>query len=462
MAATTEQFISIVYGGRQLEWTVVRRRKDRVEVQDHQQAGLEAPEGATTIAPEEWARQIRTRLGHGRGLISAALPTDQVLLRVTDLPSTDRDELAGMVDLQVDKFSPFPVEHMAVSFEVLHTHGTSSRVLIAAVRRDAVEAMADLFHEAGLRLKHIDVEVMGWWYLIRERGDIPTHGRHAMLILGPRSSELIISQAGIPVVIRSLGPAEDPESDEYASELAEETMYSLTSIESEWGGMETPHISVWHQEARPAKIIEKLRQVCEQEVQAHSIEDLPPLSEGLARRCMQDGRTLDLSLPEWHEAEKFKRARRNLAAATAAILLVWGTVMAALFLVSGYDRKRIDRLTSDIRQLEAPSAEVQDLRRRVQNLEQYADRTHSALECLREVTVNLPSGVDLTSFDYRKNRALTLRGEGNQVTLILDFIDALEKSELFIEVKTEGVTEAPGGRRRPEFRLTARLPGEEP
>ena len=72
----------------------------------------------------------------------------------------------------------------------------------------------------------------------------------------------------------------------------------------------------------------------------------------------------------------------------------------------------------------------------------------------------LPPGVELSSFTYRKGRTVSLRGESANVTPIYDYIEALEQSPLFIEVKPEGVTQAPGGRRNPEFRLTARMPGD--
>ena len=91
---------------------------------------------------------------------------------------------------------------------------------------------------------------------------------------------------------------------------------------------------------------------------------------------------------------------------------------------------------------------------------QYADRTHSALECLRRVSESLPAGADLTSYVYRKGASLALRGEADVPDKVYAFIQALEKAELFLEVKSEGIStrNTPQGNRS-QFGVTIRLPG---
>ena len=154
-------------------------------------------------------------------------------MRVVDLPTSDPAEMAGMVELQVDKFSPFPVEHMAVAFELLSQKETSSRVLIATVQREIVENLGAAFREAGILPHWIDVEVMGWWTLLKEQGELPETGRTVLLILDGNGAELIICEDGIPVVIRSLGTAAGVSEDEFYAELADEIGYTLTTLEAE-------------------------------------------------------------------------------------------------------------------------------------------------------------------------------------------------------------------------------------
>ena len=65
----------------------------------------------------------------------------QALLRVAELPAVDPDELKGMVDLQVDKVSPFPPDSTVTSFEVVQQSETASGVLMAALDRKTADSI---------------------------------------------------------------------------------------------------------------------------------------------------------------------------------------------------------------------------------------------------------------------------------------------------------------------------------
>jgi hypothetical protein len=110
--------------------------------------------------------------------------------------------------------------------------------------------------------------------------------------------------------------------------------------------------------------------------------------------------------------------------------------------------------------MEKPALEIRRLRAKVREFTQYADRSNSALECLRVVAETLPRGTELTSFVYRKGNTLSLRGEAEAPDMVYAFIQAVEKTEHFPEVKSDGVSTrtTPQGPRS-QFGATIRLPG---
>ncbi len=459
--ASREIITAVWVRGKRLEWTTLRRRKGRYEVAEQKGVELDIPERSEERDTAQWAARIKQALGGVKGHLTVTLLTERALLRAVDLPSVDPDELEGMVELQVDKFSPFPVEHMAVSHESLGVTGSNTRALIAACKRDVVEGVGALFVAAGRCPDRIDVAAAGWWYLLRAHGAVPTEGRHGLLLVNETGTELIVTQNGLPVVVRSLGADHDVSDEEFVAEIAEETGYTLTSLESEWGASSAVDLTVWHRGSAPDLLIERLTTECAAQTQVRSLDDLPPLTEGIARRDVEIGTgALDLSPPEWKTEATERSAQRHLMAVVGSLVLAWLAVLALFWGVSHFDQARIQRLREEIVALEEPAEEARLLRRRVESLEQFADRTYSALECLREVSEVLPRGVELTAFTYRKGGALNLRGQSPNVQPIYDFFEALEQSGLFEEVRPEGVTQAPGGRRNPEFRLTAQLPGE--
>jgi len=121
----------------EVEWSSVSCKKGVTSVLAHESKTLELS-GDSEKDASALVSMLKS-ICVGRPKVSVAIPLDRVLLRVVELPSTEMDELRGMVDLQVDKFSPFPVEQMSVSFESLSQTANSTRVLIAAVRREEID-----------------------------------------------------------------------------------------------------------------------------------------------------------------------------------------------------------------------------------------------------------------------------------------------------------------------------------
>ena len=446
-----------------MEWTTLQHRKSGTEVVEQNRVQLDIPEKREDRELTLWAGQIKQALGGIKGELTVMLHTERVLMRVVDLPSSDPDELAEMVELQVDKFSPFPVEQMTIAYERLGEAGSSSRVLVAACKRDDVEELGALFTAVGRLPDRIDVAAAGWWHLIHQSDAVPAEGRHALLLMDDTGAELVVVQDGMPVIVRSLGAQHTASDEEYFLEIAEETGYTLTSLESEWGTTATPVLTVWHHGDPSPMLLEKIRAECAIEVLTQSLDQLPSLTEGGARRSIDDSaHTLDLAPAEWKAAASARATQRRAVAVVASLFLLWAAALSALFIVSHLNQRHVESLREEIAALEGPAEEARQLRHRIASLEQNADRTHSALEVLREVTQLMPSGLELTSFSYRKGGQVALRGESTRVPPIYDFFESLEESHLFVEVTPEGVTQAPGGRRKPDFRISARLPGDEP
>lgn len=447
-----------------LSWTTLQRKKNRLDVTEQKTVAYEWPAGVTDLHAPEVVERIKPLCAQIKGRVALALPTESVLMRVARLPTLDAGEIRDMAALQVDKFSPFPVDQMTVSQEILAQLEGVSRVAIATVTTESVNRLGGVLQAAGLFPREVDVEVLGWWRLLKQEKKIPETGRHLLLLVEPVGTELIVVQDGIPVLLRSLGPLLDRAPAEAAAELAEELNYTLTTLEAEWGSGGAQIIQVWQRREVPVEFMIRLREECQLEVETHALDQLPDLTEGLARRSAERGPHLvDLAPPEWKTSLESRKLRHALLVASGALVGVW---LVALLVVAGglvYENRKLAAMTAEVAELKKPAAEVEQMKEQVRSLERYATRTHSGLECLREVTAVLPEGVDLTAFTYKKYAEVNLRGESDASAPIYDFFQALEKSGLFKEVKPEGVTQqARGGRNRSQFRVTLVLPGETP
>ena len=70
-----------------------------------------------------------------------ALPCQAVLLERMTLPATDRAELAGMVQLQLEKTLPFPIEGVSSDFVVVASGENESTLVSAAAQHTQIETL---------------------------------------------------------------------------------------------------------------------------------------------------------------------------------------------------------------------------------------------------------------------------------------------------------------------------------
>lgn len=130
---------------------------------------------------------------------------------------------------------------------------------------------------------------------------------------------------------------------------------------------------------------------------------------------------------------KFRRTYRySILAGMALWLLTAGWFYGWPILLE----QRINSLNAEVKRLEPQESKVVDLRNRISIIDRYSDRTFSPLEALLEVTINLPEGIELSSFRYNGTKNQTIvEGRCRVSTLVYDFMDRLKTSKIFREVK---------------------------
>jgi hypothetical protein len=454
-------------------WTTLKDRKGAMAVAVQQDAAFEAPAETTDLYALEVADAIKGKVAGIRGPLTAAIPAELVLFRAVRLPSTDPAELRNMADLQADKFSPFLAEHSAMAIEILNAADGQSLVLMATVLRDHIDRLGALCARAGMFPQAVDVDVMGWWQLLKDENRIPAHGRQLILVLTAGESTLLLAQDAQLLAVRSLGAGLA------GDELTAEIQYTLTTAETEWGMGELGPLQVWHDGRGDWPTVQAMQKALSISVDAHELTALPPLTDGLARRAATRAPTmLDLAPADWKASLRNLQMRKTAFAASAAILAVWLTGALVLFGGLFVHNRRLREARMAVEAQKQPLATVRQLKAQIDALERYGDRSRSGVEVLREICERLPTGVDLSFLSYsktwdastnaaaaadRRYAEVSLRGESDSSDPIYGFFAALEKSPLFRKVTPEGVTDTERqGQRRAQFRVRLDLPEEKP
>ncbi len=427
------------------EWSVLRRHKDGIEVVRRGRADAPAPDAAAAPA-------LPAEASSWSGPLLLALPAERALLRVADLPADDPQEVRGMAALQADRWAPFPEDDAVAAHETLARRDGATRVLIAALPRRAVEGWFEAAKKAGRPLLRLDLELALWRRQVAAAGGFGAEGREVHLRIAPGAVGVAVTQNGEPIALQHAGAS--------WADAREDLPYLLTSLEAEWGAARIARVRLWTDDPAAVDGDELARAVGGAADHAGPADPGGSLSETFGRGVLEnEAAGLDLAPPEWEQARQSRQANRRLARIAAAVIGIWLAGVGGFLGTLAWRQAGNKALLRRIADTEKPADAVRQLETKVREFEAYADRRRSALEALRAAVVSLPPGVTLNSISYRKGKALNLRGEADSANPIYDLCGALQKTDLFTEVKPEGVTSRMSqGRARTEFKVLAAFP----
>ncbi|MBT8045882.1 MAG: hypothetical protein KJN67_01830, partial [Pontiella sp.] len=191
-----------------IEWTSLKIKQDGTESIQQGRIPLIVPDEGRTDEERTDDHLDRIELPaetgeHLKGDLTVALRTSALLMRTMELPTADPGEIAEMVSFQIDKMSPFPVDQLAMSHEILRTTETSAQVLMAAAKRESIDAIGDAFVQKGVRIHSIDARVLGWLQLIGDDGKLSDEACEVIIINDGIDFVLVVMLAGVPVAFRS-------------------------------------------------------------------------------------------------------------------------------------------------------------------------------------------------------------------------------------------------------------------
>jgi len=427
----------------QAVWSAVCRNRAKVVVEDGRYAldGGAVPDGGAKPLP--------------RGDLVLALPSHQVVMRVLDLPVAEDAEIASMVELQIDKFSPFPLDQMVVSHEVLELNGDGGHVLAAVARTSIINALGQRFAAKGTKVVRVDSLLLGRWQTLLEAGQLETDGRETLVMVEDGVLSVIIHDAGALVSLSGLGEIPPALDADLAVDLVKELAHLMVGIEAERGKMQPSTVTLWSRQGTGLEsLLEALQKRFPGRVRERSLDVLASAISGVASRSIGTRRGLDLTPAAWRGAEDSLRFRRRMVLIAAASFGAWVMLAAAGWGLVAWQRADVEAYRAAEKRWLEPANAVRRQRMQVQMIQRYMDRRLSALECLREVSRLQPVGVDLTSFTYSKGEGIEIVGEADSGTLVIAFNEQLNTSELFTDVTAGARTLTSRQRHRFSFKIS--------
>lgn len=413
--------------------------------------GVRWREAVTLPREGEVGARLGARLGPVAGAVVVGLPGREGFLRRPALPAEDPSLLRPLVEFDVERHVPLPVEKLAFDFTVLgRGEGNRWDLLLAAAPRQAVEASVETLAGGGVRPSGVTLTPLAIAGVAALAGAPPGPGLAVEAARGALRAEVL--EAG-----RSLWQQEQPlprvEADLTPAlrALGEEARRAVRVRWVLWMG-EGPRepIATWAREAGLACLnpFKGLRGA-----PAHAD---PAYTAALALALQGLGMgpwRLNLLAP----SAPAPRQALGVRAAAGALLLAAGLGAGIWLNEYRLDRRalakdlaKLERLAPRVRVVEAESGQAAALRRLLEELAR-VEREPSKLALLRELTVLTPRHTWLTRLTYRRGE-LEIAGYSGSPQ---EMIPRLEASLRFQQAGFSGTIEREGSQER--FTIRARL-----
>jgi hypothetical protein len=404
-------------------------------------------DGRLTLPTRDKVIAGLTGLGGRKSLLAparayCALPASGLILRVFQLPATAKDALPGVLQLQLESELPLPPEELAWGWKVLPPAAGKQPVLVAAVRKSALEDYIAVLTGAGWQ-PHFTPGALARLALC------PVGlAKQALLDVGTTSSELVLFGPDGAESVRMLP-------------WGQETFDAATGTAEKWFGPEGANRKFYLTGTDPGldKLAEQMRQRWQLNVEVLKSEESATLA-GLKKSVSQTDGPLLLATSAKPSTGRFGRldlSRPEIrpwlkrVAILILVLLLLPYVEALVFqplVTKKFTAMKVEK--------ERMAAVVDPELRFLQSLKQ---SQAPYLETLFLLARSVPQGTKLDPVSINQRGELSLRATFQNGQQVSDFRAQLNTNGMFTNVVVEEQSPTPD-RQKVNIRLSARWNAE--
>ena len=337
--------------------------------------------------------------------VHLALPCQDILFERLSLPSTDREELSGMIQLQLEKTLPFPLEEISSGFLIVKEHETESVVVSAVVQLGAIEAQSQSLRAVGRLPEKITP------FAMHLAGDSPSD--ETILLVYPEQGQTVVAIVeNRRIVWTQVIPSVEPE------ELRDALPQLMLSAEME--GVPAEFSAVRWADSAP--------------LFGEILENFFPIPCGsFSVESNLSSPEINLVPPSWES----DLARGNRAAQWKSRLIggavIYLLIVVLAFVYLGWLKAKAEKIDVRYRAMQPILQQVQARENLWKTLAPAVDPSRYAVELLYQASRNLPTdGIRITEFDLQSTQWRII-GEAPSANLAIDYVSRLKAEK---ELKT--------------------------
>jgi hypothetical protein len=330
-----------------------------------------------------------------------ALPCQAVLLERMTLPSTDRTELAGMVQLQLEKSLPFAIEDVSSDFVVVESNENESTLVSAAAQNTQLDSLCSPLREKGRVPEKITP------FAMHVAAACPAN--ETVLAIYPEQGQLVVAicEKSRLAWTHLVQPMPDE------ATLRDELPQMLLGAEME--GVPTNFSRVRLAE-ESAALAAPLREYFEVPVELMPLDgQLPEPAFNLVPASWQADVARGARAAQWKQ-------RIIIGVAAYLLLIVASYVYLALLKV------KAGKIATEVRNGKPAQVFMQTRRARWQALAPAVDPNRSVVEILLQVTPPPDSGIVITDFEFSPTN-WKIGGEAPSADLLTAYVAKLKENK---------------------------------
>ena len=157
--------------------------------------------------------------------------SDNAIARKLTLPFKGKSKVAAAVAFELEPYLAFPIDELAVDYNVIREANGNTEVLAVGVRRTLLEEQLDVLSAGGIEIEGIGLDAMGLTSLLRaSQGG---SGLTAALHVRDSGSSLVVTQGATLVFLRHLPLTANQFRDEPGA-AAREVQNTLRAFQASW------------------------------------------------------------------------------------------------------------------------------------------------------------------------------------------------------------------------------------
>ncbi len=359
----------------------------------------------------------------------AWLPAEQVFLRVVHLPKCEPAELRSMVDLQLEKLAPLPVNQIVWSFELVpQSAGELQTVIVIIAERSIVEEFLGSLESDGYLADRLDLP------FLHQLLATPFGGDSAWIYLQPADARSLCMVAWwYGGTLQQVNLLNLPASEKGGTTLGEQ----LTTIA--WGGELEGWLTSppqWHLVADNA--VAAVWEPALSQWAGEPVKHVSPLAPAAlaaltAQRAAGAEVTANLLPAEFTARYQQQFVDRLWMGGLGALAIVYLAGVLIYFGTLQILKIQTGKVQNQVAGLSSAYTSARQLKDRVKLLQEQVSLKYAALDCLRIVSEMLPPELTLSTFavSFQTSKlSLSGRAQSDQRAQITKFNDDLKQARV--------------------------------